>query len=89
MIDVGSASRQVFPVDQYLIDIFLKVGLDVSIVNIWAADISNATFAYELSRPNRHFRVELDATKSVGAPPAPLGFEDQNSSWSAAFSKWI
>ena len=75
-IDEGQPSRQAFPVDQYSIDLFLKEGLDVSIVNIWALDINNRTFAYELSRPNRHFRVEFDITKPVDIPPAPWGFDD-------------
>lgn len=69
----GAKSRQVFPVDQFSIDMFLKEGLDVSIVNVWAVEINNATFAYELSRPNRHFRVEFDVTKPVETPPAPWG----------------
>ena len=72
----GAKSRQVFPVDQFSIDMFLKEGLDVSVVNIWAVEINNAIFAYELSRPNRHFRVEFDVTKPVELPPAPWGFED-------------
>ena len=72
----GAKSRQVFPVDQFSIDMFIKEGLDVSIVNIWAVEINNATFAYELSRPNRHFRVEFDVTKPVENPPAPWGFEN-------------
>ena len=69
----GAKSRQVFPVDQFSIDMFLREGLDVSIVNIWAVEINNATFAYELSRPNRHFRVEFDVIKPVELPPAPWG----------------
>ena len=69
----GAPSRQVFPVDQFSIDMFLKEGLDVSIVNIWAVEINNATYAYDLSRPNRHFRVEFDVTKPVETPPAPWG----------------
>ena len=72
----GAKSRQVFPVDQFSIDMFLKEGLDVSVVNIWAVEINNAIFAYEFSRPNRHFRVEFDVTKPVELPPAPWGFED-------------
>ncbi len=74
-IYAGAKSRQVFPVDQFSIDMFMKEGLDVSVVNIWAVEINNATFAYELSRPNRHFRVEFDVTKPVELPPAPWGFE--------------
>lgn len=72
----GAASRQVFPVDQYSIDMFGREGLTASVVNIWAVEINNAIFAYELSRPNRHFRVEFDITKPVDLPPAPWGFED-------------
>jgi len=74
-IHKGAKSRQVFPVDQFSIDMFLKEGLDVSVVNIWAVEINNATFTYELSRPNRRFRVEFDVTKPVEVPPAPWGFE--------------
>ncbi|MEP3891579.1 MAG: hypothetical protein ABJN69_14055 [Hellea sp.] len=69
----GAPSRQVFPVDQFSIDMFLKEGLDVSIVNIWAVEINNATYSYELSRPNRHFRVEFDVTKPITPPPGPWG----------------
>ena len=69
----GAASRQVFPVDQFSIDMFLQEGLDVSVVNIWAVEINNATYAYDLSRPNRHFRVEFDVTKPVEIPAAPWG----------------
>jgi len=72
----GAKSRQVFPVDQYSIDMFEREGLDASVVNIWAVEINNAAFAYELSRPNRHFRVEFDVTNPVAVPPAPWGFED-------------
>ena len=73
----GAKSRQVFPVDQFSIDMFLKEGLDVSVVNVWAVEINNAFFAYELNRPNRHFRVEFDVTKPVEIPPAPWGFENK------------
>jgi len=72
----GAKSRQVFPVDQYSIDMFEREGLDASVVNIWAVEINNAIFAYELSRPNRHFRVEFDVTKTVTLPPAPWGHEE-------------
>lgn len=72
----GAKSRQVFPVDQFSIDMFEREGLEASVVNIWAVEINNATFAYELSRPGRQFRVEFDVTKPVAVPPAPWGFED-------------
>ena len=72
----GAPSRQVFPVDQFSIDMFMREGLDVSVVNVWAVEINKATYTYELSRPNRHFRVEFDVTTPVEIPPAPWGFED-------------
>ena len=69
----GAKSRQVFPVDQYSIDMFEREGLTASVVNIWAVEINEVAFGYELSRPNRHFRVEFDVTKPVDLPPAPWG----------------
>ena len=72
-IHKGAKSRQVFPVDQFSIDMFLKEGMDVSVVNIWAVERNNATFASQLRRPNRRFRVEFDVTNPVETPPAPWG----------------
>ena len=71
----GTAFRQAFPVDQFSIDMFKREGLMASIVNIWAVEIDDSVFAYELSRPNRLFRVEFDVTEPVETPPAPWGFE--------------
>jgi hypothetical protein len=31
------------------------------------------TFAYELRRPQRFFRVDFDLTRPVAAPPPPWG----------------
>lgn len=68
----GSAARQQFPVDQYSIDLFNRENIPASTVNVWAMDVvSNEMFAYELSRPNRFFRVEFDLTTPVETPPAP------------------
>ncbi len=74
--NVGTASRQEFPVDQFSIDMFKKEGLEASVVNIWAVEVTGSIYAYELRRPNRHFRVEFDMTKPVKTPPAPWGSED-------------
>ena len=65
--------RVEFPVDQYSIDLFQREGLDQSITNVWAIEISKTMFAYELSRESRFFRVEFDLTTPVAAPPAPWG----------------
>jgi len=69
----GTALRQVFPVDQYSIDLFTREGLSASVTNIWAVEIDDETFAYELRRENRFFRVEFDLTQPVAAPPPPWG----------------
>lgn len=60
---VGTANRQEFPVDQFSIDLFNAGDAAVSTTNVWAMEIEpGQTFAYELRRANRHFRVEFDLT---------------------------
>ncbi|MBN9481641.1 MAG: hypothetical protein J0I52_15505 [Bordetella sp.] len=62
----GAAERQEFPVDQESIDLFNANDASVSTTNVWAMEVHpKKTFAYELRRPNRHFRVEFDLTKPV------------------------
>ncbi len=68
-----SASRAEFPVDQFSIDMFEREGLTASVTNVWAMEITDDMFAYELSRENRFFRVEFDLTNAVPKPPAPWG----------------
>jgi hypothetical protein len=70
-----TATRAEFPVDDFSIEMFKREGLDVSITNVWAMEITSNIFAYELSREGRFFRVEFDVTKPVDVPPAPWGFE--------------
>jgi len=78
----GTANRQEFPVDAESIGSFRANGLDQSVSNIWAVEITppdqaDAHFAYELRRPEsadgRHFRVEFDLSKPVALPPPPWG----------------
>lgn len=69
----GTPSRQEFPADDFSKDLFLREGRAVSVDNVWAVEIDAARFAYELRRPNRHFRVEFDLTAPVANPPAPWG----------------
>jgi hypothetical protein len=78
----GTASRQEFPVDAESVRSFRANGLDQSVSNIWAVEITppgqpDAHFAYELRRPQsadgRDFRVEFDLSKPVAAPPPPWG----------------
>jgi len=62
-VDAGTAGRQAFPVDQESIDQFNAGDAAVSTTNVWAMEIEpGQTFAYELRRANRHFRVEFDLT---------------------------
>ncbi len=71
-----TAARAEFPVDQFSIDLFQREGLTASVTNVWAMEVTDAIFAYELSRENRFLRVEFDLTEPVDAPPAPWGAVD-------------
>ena len=75
----GSASRQDFPVDAESIALFRRERRDVSVTNVWAVEVNDGLFAYELRRPpgpnQRHFRVEFDLTRPVAAPPLPWGWQ--------------
>ena len=71
----GAAMRQSFPVDDFSIEMFEREGLTASVVNVWNVEVDEGFFAYELTRPNRLFRVEFDTRTPVTPPPAPWGFE--------------
>lgn len=75
--EVTSATRVEFPVDQFSIDLFTREGLTASVTNVWAMEITDNMFAYELSRENRFFRIEFDLTSPIDAPPPPWGFEGE------------
>lgn len=65
----GTPTRQEFPADAFSKDLFLKHGNPASVTNVWAVEAHpGQTFAYELRRPNRHFRVEFDLTKPLAQP---------------------
>ncbi|MEP1231397.1 MAG: hypothetical protein ABJG88_12035 [Litorimonas sp.] len=70
----GTAKLQNFPVDMFSIDMFKTEGLSASVVNVWSIEIDDATFTYQMSRPNRAFRVEFDLSQPIAdTPPAPWG----------------
>lgn len=72
----GSAVRQEFPADQHSKDLFTAQDIAVSAQNVWAVEVTpGAYFAYELTRPERHFRVEFNLREPVDAPPPPWGAE--------------
>jgi hypothetical protein len=60
----GSAGRQVFPADSFSKALFERQGRAASISNVWAMEIEpRGMFAYELTRPDRRFRVEFDLSR--------------------------
>jgi len=73
----GTAERQEFPVDAESIALFRRENRAVSVTNVWAVEVGEARFAYELRRPPgpnaRFFRVEFDLARPVAAPPPAWG----------------
>lgn len=75
-IDEGEATRQEFPADEFSKQLFRDNDIPVSVDNVWAMEVHpERMFAYELRRPNRHFRVEFDLSQAVPAPAPPWGSE--------------
>ncbi len=70
----GSAGAQDFPVDEESIAMFRANGLGASVTNVWRVEVDAATYAYQLSREGRLFRVEFDLAAPVAVPPAPWGW---------------
>jgi hypothetical protein len=66
-----------FPADQFSKDLFEREGIPVSMDNIWVMELTDETFTYRLTRPNRFFEVTFDLTEPVDTPPTPWGWEDQ------------
>jgi hypothetical protein len=61
----GTATRQEFPADEFSKTLFLTKGNPASVTNVWAVEATEATYAYELRRPERFFRVEFDLARPV------------------------
>ena len=73
-VTAGTARRQEFPADAFSRDLFVRRGIPASAANVWAVDVEpGRMFAYELRRPDRHFRVEFDLARPVTPPPPPWG----------------
>jgi hypothetical protein len=70
----GIPERQEFPADQFSKDMFIRQDRAVSVPNVWAMEVHpGRTFAYELRRPGRFFRVNFDLTRPIAPPPPPWG----------------
>jgi hypothetical protein len=75
-VALGTAARQEFPADEFSKRLFRENNIPVSVDNVWAMEVQpGALFAYELRRPNRHFRVEFDLSTPIAPPPAPWGHD--------------
>lgn len=71
-VTAGTAERQEFPVDADSIALFTAADASVSTTNIWAVEVHpGRSFAYELRRANRHFRVEFDLADPLIQASAP------------------
>lgn len=64
-LTAGTETRQEFPADAFSKDLFLTKGNPASVDNVWAVEVTQTLFAYELRRPNRFFRVEFDLSTPV------------------------
>jgi hypothetical protein len=70
----GTAGRQSFPADDGSKRLFVREGRQASVANVWTIElVPGDSFAYELTRPGRHFRVAFDLSRPVPAPPPPWG----------------
>jgi hypothetical protein len=68
-VTAGTAMRQEFPADAFSRGLFVRQGRAVSAANVWALEVRpGRSFAYELRRPERFFRVEFDLERAVAAP---------------------
>lgn len=72
-VNPGSATRQEFPADAQSIALFTANAMQVSNGNVWAVEVDDNRFAYELRRQGRWFRVEFDLTQALAPPPAAWG----------------
>ena len=66
-----------FPTDTFSKTVFDKEGIPDSKQNTWVVELDPETnlFAYQMSRPNRFFRLEFDLTQPVDVPPPAWGYE--------------
>lgn len=80
----GTPTRQEFAVDAESIALFRRSGLNRSVTNVWAVDVSDAAaatpvLAYELRRSGanaRFFRVDFDLRNPAPVPPPAWGHDE-------------
>ncbi len=68
--DTGAAGYQDFPADAETKALFVQENIEVSTQNTWRVEIEpGEVFTYQMSRPERLFRVEFDLTTPIDPPP--------------------
>ena len=73
-ITPATATRHEFPADAFTKALLVREGNAAGATNIWAIEVAEGrTFAYELRRPGRFFRVEFDLSRPIATPPATWG----------------
>lgn len=71
---VGSVSFQDFPADDETKALFVREDIEISTQNTWRVEIEpGEVFTYQMSRPERMFRVEFDLSTPVETPPPTWG----------------
>lgn len=73
--DFSTPGRMEFPADPYSRELFERENIPASMANTWSITVTETSFTYELTRPERYFAAEFDLTRPVEAPPAPWGHE--------------
>ncbi len=70
-------SGYAFPADDFSKTMFDKEGIPDSKQNTWVVELkpNEDLFAYQMSRPNRFFRIEFDLSQPVETPPPAWGHE--------------
>ena len=66
-------TRRIFPADAFTKALLVREGNVAGAANVWALEVEGRTFAYELRRPARFFRVEFDLARPIAPPPPPWG----------------
>jgi hypothetical protein len=67
----ATQTRQEFPADAFSKELFRANDRSASISNVWAVEVDESMFAYELRRPQRFFRIEFNLGQPLTAPLDP------------------
>lgn len=74
-LGVNGGAIAAFPADDFSKMMFDAADIPDSKLNTWVMEVDGQTFAYQMSRPNRLFRLEFDLSNPVQTPPPAWGYE--------------